>query len=189
MGTRRLGRTLAAALLAAALLPGRGVAQEIERVLITDLPITEQQRINIEAYVRESRASALFRRGRRAERAGDWAEAADLYQRSAQQQSRAERLGAVVYELAGRAFHFSDRPEEASRMWERAAQWALLFGDVLGSARNFLNAAVAAEEAGESRRAVEIAWRAHRLTESELVSDRERRLIRRHLKVGGDSGG
>lgn len=187
MSTRRMGRTLGLALIAAVLIPGRGVAQESDRVLIRDLPITERQRINIEAYVRESEASDLFRRGRRAERSGEWEEAAELYRRSAKNQSRAERLGAVVYELAGRAFHFSDQPERASRMWERAAGWALLFGDVLGSARNFLNAAVAAEEAGESRRAVEIAWKAHRLTESDLVSERERELIRRHLRV--DDGG
>lgn len=178
---------LAALLAAAALPPAAGLAQEeggAERgMLIRDLPIVEQQRLNLEGWAREREASELFRRARRAERDGRWAEAAEAYEHSAELQARGERLGAVVYELAGRAHYFSDRPARASRMWEEAGHWGLLFGDVVGAARNFLKAAVAAEETSEHRRAVEVAWKAYRLSRSELLSPAQRQAIRCHLEV------
>lgn len=189
MHRTRAGRalTLAAAAACLCLLPAASRAQEEERsILIRDLPIQERLRINVEAYAREAEASERFREAVAAERAGDWREAAALYEESGELQTATQRMGALSFFLAGRSHYFGDRLRPASRAWEEAGHRFLVFGDVVGAARSFLQAAVAAEEAGDRPRAVELAWMAHHLTESDLITERERSLIRRHLRVTRD---
>lgn len=100
-----------------------------------------------------------------------------------------DRLGVTSYSLAARAYFYDGEIGRASRLWEEAGNRALIVGDVLGAARNYLHAAVAAHEKRDSVRSVELGWKAYRLTESDLLSSQERDLIRRHLQVSdGDRG-
>lgn len=157
--------------------------------MISDLPLAEQVRIRAETEAREGEAAKLLENGRQAEKASDFGQAARLYEQPAGLRSDGDHLGAISYELAGRAYFFSDKPGRASTMWEEAGNRALIVGDVIGAARNYLHAAVAADEKGKRTRAADLGWKAYRLTESDLVSAQERDLIRSHLKVeGGERG-
>ena len=154
-----------------------------EKILITDLPIAEQVRLQTEAEARETESTELFRRARQAEQVGDWGEAANLYERSAELRVDGDLLGATGFALSGRAYFFDGSPGRASRAWEEAGNRALIVGDVVGAARNFMQAAVAAREKGRETRAVELGWKAYHLTRSEALTARERTMIRQHLEV------
>ena len=180
------------AMMAAGLLlgPGPGQAQESGTIVISDLPIEEQLRIRTETEARQPEAGELLREARKAEEAGDWSKAARLYERSAGLRADGDHLGAMSFEMAGRAYFFSDRTGRASRMWEEAAGRSLIVGDVIGAARNYMYAAVAVQEKGKTFRATELGWKAYRLSQSEFISDQERNLIRSHIQLaeGSESG-
>ena len=184
-----LWTVLAAALVAGLVWADPGVAQQRpgKRLVISDLPMAEQVRIRVETAAREDEAGDLFRQARQSEQSGDWGKSARLYEESAELRADGDHLGAMSYELAGRAYFFDGKPRRASRMWEEAGNRALIVGDVIGSARNYLHAAVAANENGDRTRAVVLGWKAYRLTESELLSSQERDLIRQHLQVKSGS--
>lgn len=170
----------------AGLIPARPAAAQEEagaKILIGDLPIAEQVRLTEEAEARETESTDLFRRARQAEQAGDWGEAGSLYGRAAELRVDGDLMGATGYELSGRAHFFDGRPGRASRAWEEAGNRALILGDVIGAARNFMYAAVAAQEKGQETRAVELGWKAYHLTHSEALTSRERAMIRQHLEV------
>lgn len=188
MKRNRIGRVLITAAMGVFLIPAALQAQESRSILISDLPLAEQARIQAEIEAREGEAGDLLRDARTAEQAGDWGRAGRLYEESAGLRSDADHLGALSYERAGRAYFFSDQMGRASRMWEEAASRALIVGDVIGAARNYLHAAVAAQEKGKRSRAADLGWRAYRLTESEHLSSQERDLIRQHLEVEGSNG-
>lgn len=162
-----------------------GTAQESggEKILIRELPIAEQARLAEEAQVREQEAADLFGRAGEAERAADWGEAAKLYERSADLTTDGDLRGAEAYALAGQAYFFDESLGRASRAWEEAGNRALVVGDVIGAARNYTYAAVAAEEKGSEMRALELGWKAYHLTRSEVLTPGERMMIRRHLQV------
>lgn len=92
--------------------------------------------------------------------------------------------------MTGRACFFSDKTGRASRISEEAAGRALIVGDVIGAARNYMYAAVAALEKAKTIRATELGWKAYRLSQSEFISDQERELIRSHIQLaeGPESG-
>lgn len=189
MRTNRIGRMVMTMAMGVLLLPAGIQAQEQRRIVISDLPLAEQVRIQAEAEAREGEAAEFMRRAIRAEKQGEWSKAARLYEQSAGLRTDGDHLGATSYELAGRAYFFNDKPGRASRMWEEAGNRALIVGDVIGAARNYLHAAVAADEKGTRARAADLGWKAYRLTESDLISSQERDLIRSHLEiVGGERG-
>lgn len=182
MDTNHGARILTAAVAALVLLPVVGQAQE-RHILISDLPLAEQVRIRAETEAREGEAGNLFGQARQAEKQGDWRKAARLYEESAGLRSEGPHLGAVSYDLAGRAYYYSGQLNRASRMFEEAGNRALIVGDVIGAARSYMHAAVVAQENGKRLRAADIGWKAYRLTESEHLSPQERDLIRQHLDV------
>lgn len=178
--------TVLAVVLAAGLVwaePGTAQESAGDKILIKDLPIAEQVRLAEMAEARDEEAADLFERARTAEQKGDWGEAARLYARSAELRTNGDLMGATGYALAGRAYFFDDSPERASRTWEEAGNRALIVGDVIGAARNYMYAAVAAKEKGKETRAIELGWKAYHLTRSEALTRRERAMIRQHLQV------
>ena len=176
---------LAAVVTAGLVRAGPAAAQENagEKILIRDLPMAEQVRLAKEAEARETESTDLFRQARGAEQTGEWGKAADLYERSAELRAEGDLMGATGYALAGRAYFFDDRPGRASRVWQKAGNRALIVGDVLAAARNFVHAAVAAQEKGDETRAVELGWKAYYLSGSEALTSRERAMIRMHIQV------
>lgn len=158
-------------------------AQQTKDILITDLPMVEQIRIETEQRAADTEAATLLDQARSAERAGDWKKAARLYQQSGDLRTDGDQLAAQVFALAGRAYHFSDNEKRASAMWEEAGSRSLIHGDVAGAARNFMYAAVVAQEAGNRTRAVELGWKAYHLTRSPLLNRAEKDEIRGHLQL------
>lgn len=160
-------------------------AQQPERIVISELPMVEQARIRAETEATASEAAALLEEARAAERQGKWGRAARRYESSGELRTDADRLAAKVFELAGRAYYFGDKPARASAMWAEAASRALIYGDVSSAARNYMYAAVAAHDAGERTRAAELGWKAHHLTRSPALSRTEREALERHLETPG----
>lgn len=181
--------TAATAFLAILALPGPGPAQQSGRILITDLPLVEQARIQQEKEARATEASELLEEARAAERAGEWKKAARTYRESGRLRTDGDRLSAEVFALAGRAYHFSGDPRRASAMWEEAASRSLIHGDVEGAARHFMYAAVAAKEAGARVRASELGWKAYHLTRSPVLSRAQREELRANLRVSPEQSG
>lgn len=183
MNVDTMTRLGALALLALLTVPSPASAQQTRRILITDLPLMEQTRIETEQKAAETKAGSLLEQARSAEREGDWRKAARLYQQSGELRTDGDRLAAEVYALAGRAYHFSDNEGRASAMWEEAGSRSLIHGDVAGAARSFMYAAVAAQEAGKRTRASELGWKAYHLTRSPLLNRAEKEELRQHLQV------
>ena len=177
----------AAALLFAAATPV--AAQDGERtVVISDLPVMEQTRIAAEMDARDTEAARLLDEAREHEQRGEWGEAAGKYERSGELRADGDDLAWQVYDLAGRAYYFSDRPGRASRMWEESAERALIFGNVLEAAHGYLRAAVAAREAGKRIRTVELGWKAYHLSQSPALTRMQRDQLQAHLSVEGADG-
>lgn len=176
-------RVSTGAVLALALLPALGTAQQTKRVLVTDLPLFEQTRIELERAERETEASDLLEQARAAERDGDWSQAAGQYEESARLRTGADVLAGRVFGHAGRAYYFSDQPKRAREMYEEAAERSLIHGDVPTAARYFAIAAVAAQETGRHLRAVELGWKAHHLIQSPALNESERDQLEQFLRV------
>lgn len=194
MQARTMGRGgallgAAAALLLAGTAPA--VAQDGERtVVISDLPLMEQTRIAAEIDARNTEASELLEEARAHEEEGEWGRAARRYERSGELRADGDGLAWQVYDMAGRAYYFSDSPGRASRMWEESAERALIFGNVLEAAHGYLRAAVAAQEAGKRVRTVELGWKAYHLSQSPALTRMQREELQAHLSVGeGDERG
>lgn len=186
----RAGLLLAAAVALVAVDPAPASAQSEERtVVISDLPLVEQVRIREDTEARESEADRLLEEGRKHEAEGRWERAAESYRRSAELRADDDALGASVYDLAGRAYYFSDKPGRASRMWEESAERALIFGQVLEAAHGYLRAAVSAQESGKQVRASELGWKAYHLTRSPGLTDAQRHELEGHLEVPGSRTG
>jgi hypothetical protein len=173
----------AGALLALLVLPALGTAQQTKKVLVADLPLVEQTRIELERAEREGDASDLLDEARAAERSGDWTRAARLYRKSADLRTGGDTLAGRVFALAGRAYYFGDEPKQSSVMYEEAGERSLIHGDVTAAARYFTLAAVAAQERGQNVRAVELGWKAHHLIRSPALSQSERDQLRPYLRI------
>lgn len=165
------------------LLPAHGTGQDTKKVLVADLPLFEQTRIELERAEKETEASDLLEQARAAERNGAWSRAARKYRESARLRTGADALAGRIFGLAGRAFYFSDQPKRASTMYEEAAERSLIHGDVAAAARYFTIAAVAAQETGQRLRAVELGWKAHHLIQSPALSESEQNQLRPYLRI------
>lgn len=165
--------------------PVDGAAQQNRRIIITDLPLVEQTRIRAEAEAGMKKASELRSQARAADKAGNFRKAAQLYEESGRLRTAGEALGIEAFELAGRAYYFGDQPRRASRAWEEAANRGLVLGNVFGASLNYMRAAVAAQDAGNQTRAVELGWKAYHLTQSPQLSKSQRAELRQHLQVSG----
>lgn len=169
--------------LALALAPSDTSAQESSRSLIGDLPVADQMQIRDEARARDHQANELLRRAREAWKSAKWNEAAKRFEESAQHRTNSHRLGIESLERAGKAYYLAGDVEKASEMLEEAANRSLLVGDVLEAAGNYVAAAMAARDAGDDTRAVEIGWKAYHLSGSDHLTDEQRNLILRQLYV------
>lgn len=176
-------RIPAAAVLALLLAPMMASPQETDRTLLADLPLFEQTRIRLETANREADAEQILAEARAAEKNGDWRRAAKMYEESGRLRTDADVLAARIFAQAGRAYYFSDRPGRASRMYEEAAGRSLIHGDVVQAARHFTIAALAAREAGERLRSVELGWKAHHLVQSPALSHTESQKLAQYLEV------
>lgn len=177
---------LGAALSLLLAVPATAAAQDDgERpVMLSQLPAAERERVVAETEARAAEAADLLVRARAAEAERKWRRAARLYRRSAELRTDGDAGAWKVYDRAGRAFYFGDRPGRASRMWELAGTRALSFGDVAGAARGYLRAALAAQDADREVRAIRLGWKAHRLAESPALTRAQRATLKMHLKVG-----
>lgn len=182
-------RSAYVALVVLALAPLTLAAQETERILITDLPLVEQTRVRAEIAAAAEEAGELDAAARDADRNGEYGKAARLYEQSGRIRTTGDLLGVEAFELAGRAYYFAEKPARASRAWEEAGERGLVLGDVYGAALNFMRAAVAAQERGQSSRAVDLGWKAYHLTNSPHISESQRSELRGHLQVDGDAAG
>ena len=160
-------------------------AQEQQRILISDLPLVEQARIQADMEEAGREAGRLVAEARAADRAGDFGKAARLYERSGELRTAGEKFGVEAYELAGRAYYFSDQPGNASKAWEQAGNRGLVLGDVYGAALNYMRAAVAAQDKGQRTRSMDLGWKAYRLTSSPHLTAAQRTKLRSHLEVAG----
>lgn len=162
-------------------------AQE-QRILITDLPLVEQARVRAEMGDRSSEAGKLLEEARTEEEAGRWDRAAGLYEESARLRTDGDALGSTVFDLAGRAYYFSDRPGRASRMWEESGERAMIFGKVMEAAHAYMRAAVSAQENGDRVRASQLGWKAYHLSRSPALTATQRAELQGHLRVPSSEG-
>lgn len=162
--------------------PDPAAAQQ-QRILITDLPMVEQARLRAEIADRRSEAGKLLQEARAEEEAGSWERAARLYEESARLRTDGDALGSTVFDLAGRAYYFGDRPGRASRMWEESGERAMIFGKVLEAAHAYMRAAVSAEEGGDRVRASQLGWKAYHLSLSPALTEAQRAELEGHLRV------
>lgn len=162
-------------------------AQDGERtVMLADLPLIEQTRIIEELDARNTESATLLEEARAHEEEGEWEKAARTYERSGELRAEGDGLAWKVFDLAGRAYYFSESPGRASRMWEESAERALAFGHVLEAAHGYLRAAVAAREAGKRVRTMELGWKAYHLSRSPALTPMQREQLRAHLTVDGE---
>lgn len=181
----RSGFAVTAAVLAPVLLvliaPTDADAQQTRRVVISDLPLAEQMQIRSQAEWTGEEADRLLQKARTADRDGDYRQAAELFERSAQLRTPSSKRGVDGFEEAGRAYFTAEQPMRASRAWEEAASRALIRGDVVSASRNFMRAAGGAQRAGHPVRTSDMAWRAYYLTESPHLSRDQQAKLREHF--------
>lgn len=179
-----LALALAAALTVAAV-PAAALAQQshTETLLAGDLSPTERNALRAEAEERAYEAAEQLRQARLAEEAEDWRKAARLYERLAALLPEGERKAIEAYRRAGRAYYFSDDPARASRVMEKAADRALMHGDVYRAADSYLMAGLAAHERGHETRAVELGWKAYHLSRSEVLTEDQREELQARIRV------
>lgn len=145
----------------------------------------------LEEARKEELSRSMREEGRRLEDEFRWEEAAPLYERAALLSSPEDPSSFEIFEDAGRCYFFSDRPREASLMWEGAAERAELHDRVFGAAQNYLKSALAAEESHDTERSSLNGLKALALSESPMLTDAERawleeRLSLRNVVVGGE---
>lgn len=156
-------------------------AQQTRRVVLSDLPLAEQMQVRSQANWSGEEADRLLEKARTADRDGDYRQAADLFERSAQLRMPASKRAVLGFEQAGRAYFSADRPGRASRAWEEAANRALIRGDIVSASQNFMRAAGGAQKAGDRVRTSDMAWRAYHLTESPHLSRDQQAKLQEHF--------
>lgn len=173
----------AAALVLTILTPADSDAQQTRRVVITDLPIAEQQEIRAQTMAGATEADELLRQAEAANRNGKFGKTAELFERSGKLRPPGDERGGRAFEKAGHAYFSADKFLRASRAWEEAGNRALILGDVFLASQNYMRASLAAQEAGNRVRTSEFAWKAYYLTESPQLSKNQKRELREHIRV------
>lgn len=178
----------AVALALTLLLPVDGAAQHQQphRVIITDLPISQQVEIHTLADVSLEEAEDLLAQAKSADESTDYLKAGDLYEQSGQLRTPGDKRGVEAFEAAGLAYFNADEPKRASRMWEEAANRTLVLGDVYRASVNYMRAAVAAHADGSAGnrnrvRVNDMGWKAYHLTQSPQLTRAQKRELRKHI--------
>ena len=173
----------AAAFMLTLVLPAEATAQQTRRVVITDLPMAEQDSIRSAAERDGTEADELLAKAETAHEASEFRRAAQLYEQSGQLRLPGDERGVAAFEKAGTGYWNADKPARASRAWEEAAVRGLVRGEIFAASQNFMRAALGAQEAGNRVRTSDMAWRAQHLTESPHLSDAEKRKLGEFMAV------
>ena len=111
---------------------------------------------------------------------GDWGRAAVLYQEAAEL-SDGDPVAATRHRQAGVLAFYAGREGRAIQQLTRAAEASLAWGDVVGAARSYLDAAWVAHQEGDGERTLSLAERAERLARSPLLARAERADLMRRI--------
>lgn len=178
---------VAAALALTLLVPIDGTAQsqdrQTHRVILSDLPISEQIEIASLAETTGEESDELWKKAEKANEAAEHRKAGELFERSAQLRTPGDTRGMKGFEAAGTAYFNADKPRQASRAWEEAGNRALILGDVYAASENYMRAAVAAHKTNDRIRVSDMAWKAYYLTESPQLTNAQRTRLRKHIGV------
>jgi hypothetical protein len=110
-----------------------------------------------------------------------WPDAAGLLAQAAAQRAADDVAAVGEWAIAGELYHFTGSLSRAQASLEHAAERALANGQVLESARNYLKAAVVANERGRNGDAVKLARSAERLARSPHLTPAECDCILGHI--------
>lgn len=173
----------AAALMFTLVLPADATAQQTRRVVITDLPMAEQDSIRSAAERDGTEADELLRQAETAHEDNRFRKAAELYEQSGELRIPGDEHGVMAFENAGTAYYNADKPARASRAWEEAAVRGLVRGEIFAASQNFMRASLAAQAAGNRVRTSDMAWRAQALSESPHLSQAQKRKLGEFMSV------
>lgn len=110
----------------------------------------------------------------------EFGETAELYREAAELFGESAEA-AEAWALAGQ-FAYYDRDDRSVEYFERAAEIATSYGDVVVAARAYLDGAWVANQHGQGGLAIEMADRGQRLAESPLLTDAERSELARRVE-------
>ena len=173
-----------AGLAAALLLAGAATASAQQVVPLSELPRFEQDRVMLENQSRLMDSDRLYREGKTYVEGGEWKKAASRFERAARLRGDGDMKTATLYRKAADAYFLAGKQRRAVSNFERAASYAMGFGDIDLAADSYLKAALLSHQSGQVLRANENGWKAHRLSGSSALSSRIRTAIRQHLTVG-----
>lgn len=114
-----------------------------------------------------------------------WDRAATLFRRAAQLRPAGDATATEDLLYAARLSFYEGSERQAIRDFEAAGQRALAMGDVLLAANAFADAAWVAQHRGYGERAHALIERAQLLSNSPLIAENERELLRARWEVTG----